>query len=252
MTPEVSCFHCGTRNRVPEGWGRLRGKCKNCGTALLSPIKEVSSGSESNRRKSWGSASLFLFKLLVLLIVIGISYLSLIGWSNRETLLPMLARIDSTLTQWLAEQKERYFPETAPIPIKKSPPPVAQRPGVMWNKSLLIPQAPFGIQTSPGTNYYIKLVDTETNRDAMAIYVVGGRDLEVLVPLGSYKMRYAYGKIWRGEQHLFGPGNLTRVEEALESFDFNMSFEGINGYTVELIPQIGGNMPTRYIARDEF
>ena len=249
MTPEVSCFHCGVRNRVPEGWGRLRGKCNNCGTALLSPVK-VSSGSESNRRKSLGSASSFLFKLLVLLIIIAISYLSLIGWSNRETLLPMLARIDSTLPQWLAEQKERYFPETPPIPIKKSPPPVVQRPGVMWNKSLLIPQAPFRIQTSPGTDYYIKLVDAGTNRDAMAIYVVGGRDLEVLVPLGSYRLRYAYGKIWRGEQHLFGPGGLTRVEEALKSLDFNMSFESINGHIVELIPQIGGNMPTRDIPRD--
>ena len=86
----------------------------------------------------------------------------------------------------------------------------------------------------------------------MAIYVVGGQDLEVLVPVGSYKMRYAYGKIWRGEQHLFGPGSLTRVEEALKNSDFLASVDGINGYTVKLILQIGGNLPTRHIARNDF
>ena len=160
--------------------------------------------------------------------------------------------IESALPQWLAEQKEFYFPERAPIPLKKFPPPVVQRPGVMWNKTGRSLLAHFGIQTSVGSDYYIKLVDAKTNRDAVAIYVVGGKDLEVLIPVGSYKMRYAYGKIWRGEQHLFGPGGLTRVEEALKKFDFLASVSGINGYTVELIPQIGGNLPTQNITRDKF
>ena len=121
----------------------------------------------------------------------------------------------------------------------------------MWNKMGRSLLAPFGIETSAGSDYYIKLVDAKTNRDAVAIYVVGGQDLEGFVPVGSYKMRYAYGKIWRGEQHLFGSGSLTRAKEALKRFDFLASINGINGYTVELIPQIGGNLPTRDIARDE-
>ena len=73
------------------------------------------------------------------------------------------------------------------VPTKKLPPPVKQRPGVIWNKTLLLPQAPLEIRTGYGTDYYIKLVDGETNRDAMAIYVVGGQDLEVLVPLVSIR-----------------------------------------------------------------
>ena len=71
------------------------------------------------------------------------------------------------------------------------------------------------------------------------------------MPLGSCRMRYAYGKTWRGEQHLFGPGDLTRIEEALESFDFSAALRGLQGYTVKLIPQIGGNMPTKDIPRDK-
>ena len=163
---------------------------------------------------------------------------------------------EESLTQELPPPKEAPFseapPQKDPPPTKKLPPKVKQRPGVIWNKTLLLPQAPFEIETDYGTDYYIKLVDAETNDDAMAIYVVGGQDLEVLVPLGYYKMRYAYGETWRGEQHLFGPGDLTTVEEALENFDFNRSFKGFSGYTVRLIPHITGNLPTRHIARDDF
>ena len=268
MAPEVLCFHCGARNHAPEGWGRLRGKCKKCGTALLSSVEEVSSENESSHRSSTFSSSSwvgsFLFKLLVVLIVAGLLHLSFVGWrNNKEIALSTFEQlrafsstagqyIENVLPEWLLKQKERYFPEATPIPIKKSPPPVVQRPGVMWNKTGRSLRAPFDIQTSAGSDYYIKLVDAKTNRDAVAIYVTGGKDLEVLVPPGSYKMKYAYGKIWRGEQHLFGPRGLTRVEEALKRFDFLASWSGFNGYTVELIPQIGGNLPTKSITRDKF
>ena len=267
IASEVLCFHCGARNHVPEGWARLSGKCKECGTALFAPVKQSSTESESNHRSSTFSSSSwvgsFLFKMLVVLVVVGMLHLSFLEWKdNEERVIPTFEQlgafssttgqyIENVLPQWVLEQKERYFPEAVPVPLKKFPPPVVQSPGVMWNKTERSLLAPFGIQTSVESDYYIKLVDAKTNRDAVAVYVVGGQDLEVLVPVGSYKMRYAYGKIWRGEQHLFGPGSLTRVEEALKSFDFLASVNGINGYTVELIPQIDGNLPTRIIARDE-
>ena len=268
MASEVVCFHCGARNHVPEGWGRLSGKCKECGTALLSPVKEISSDPESNHRSSTFSSSSrvssFLFKLLVVSVVIGMLHVSFVGWrNNKETVFSTFEQlgafsstirqyIESALPEWLLEQKERYFPEAVPIPIKKSPPPVVQRPGVIWNKTGRSLLAPFSIKTSPGSDYYIKFVEVKTNRDAVAIYVVGGQDLEVFIPPGSYKMKYAYGKIWRGEQYLFGLGGLTRAEEALKRFDFLASWGGFNGYTVELIPQIGGNLPTRNISPNEF
>ena len=206
----------------------------------------------------------FLFKLFVLLIVVGMAQASFVGWENsKERVITTFEGlgafsssagryIESVLPEWLLEQKERYFPETPPIPIKKSPPPVVQRPGIMWNRTGRAGRAHFGIKTSVGSDYYIKLVEVKTNRDAVAIYVVGGKDLEVLVPPGSYKMKYAYGKIWRGEQHLFGQGRLTRVEEAVKRLDFLGSWSGFNGHIVELIPQIGGNFPTRDIRRDSF
>ena len=269
MTSRVFlCFHCGARNRVPERWKqRAREKCEKCGAALF-PSEEKLLRKRGRSRRHWPfsfprSVSLAFSSLFVFLAAMAVLHLSFVGLRDDEgNVRPIPAQLEAfsstieryiqnTLPQWLSQQG-KFFPEKAPIPIKKLPPPVFQHPGAMWNKTGRSLLAPFGIQTSAGSDYYIKLVDAETNREAMAIYVVGGKYLEVSVPLGSYKMRYAYGKTWRGEQHLFGPGDLTRMEEALKNLSFRTSGYRIKGHTVELIPQIEGNFPTRNIARNKF
>ena len=77
MASEFLCFCCGARNYMPKGWGRIRAKCMNCSTPLIAIEKEASLGSSGS----------FLFKLLVLLFVVGVSYLSFVGWRNGETVL---------------------------------------------------------------------------------------------------------------------------------------------------------------------
>jgi hypothetical protein len=137
---------------------------------------------------------------------------------------------------------------TAPLP------PAAARPapGILENRTGRSAEAPFGINTSPGADYYLKLVDATTGRDAVTIYVRGGQLLEVSVPLGSYRLRYASGETWRGPAHLFGPGELTSYNTSDSIFNFAVSGGYVNGYTVELIRQVGGNMDTRRISPSQF
>jgi hypothetical protein len=75
---------------------------------------------------------------------------------------------------------------------------------------------------------------------------------ENLVPLGTYRLRYASGETWRGETHLFGPGDLKSYSASESIFTFEVSGGYVNGYTVELIQQVGGNMDTRNINLSEF
>lgn len=262
MTSDIFlCFQCGTRNHVAEGRQHIGEKCEKCGTAFFPPE------SESNYRSStFSSSSLvgsFLFKLLMLLVIVSMLHLPFAGLrSNKERArltLEQLELFSAPVEQYIEDASPKWspgqqatLPKEATLSIEKLPPAVEQHTGVIWNKTALLSRAPFKIQTSNGADYYIKLVDVETNHDAMAFYVAGGKDLEVLVPLGSYKIRYAYGKIWRGEQHLFGPGELTKVRETLKSFDFNASLDGFKGYTVQLTPQTGSNLPIRSIARSKF
>jgi hypothetical protein len=128
------------------------------------------------------------------------------------------------------------------------PPPVFQAPGVIWNRTGLKGSAPFQIKTSPGADYFIKLVDYQTGADAVGIFVKGGQTLEVQIPPGTYRMRYASGQTWRGTSHLFGPGQHTSYSQSSSRFEFTQ----YDGYTVELIRQTGGNMPTRSISPSQF
>jgi len=111
--------------------------------------------------------------------------------------------------------------------------------------------APFAIVAPKGSkDYYVKIVDTDTNKDVLAIYVHGGDRAAVDVPLGQYEVRYAVGVGWRGVDDLFG--ERTRYYRADDTFVFKLEGRYYSGYTVELVKQIGGNLETDPIDEDDF
>jgi hypothetical protein len=144
------------------------------------------------------------------------------------------------------------IPSSPPARADQLPPPVFQASGIVWNRTGRAAEAPLEIITGSGGGYFVKLVDAMTEHDAVAIFVIGGVPLEVEVPLGSYWMRYCSGETWRGESHRFGPGDLTSCSKATTRLDFVVQDGYINGFTVELIRQSGGNLPTETIPWDQF
>jgi hypothetical protein len=145
------------------------------------------------------------------------------------------------------------FPPLAEAPL--APPPVdlipeLVYPGILYDWTGADPLAPFTIITSPGQNYYVKLVYEGTDTAAVGIYVEGGVSNEVLIPLGRYEMRYASGTTWYGLANLFGPE--TIYSRALDVFDFHEEADQYTGYTVELILQEGGNLSTEGLTAADF
>ena len=65
--------------------------------------------------------------------------------------------------------------------------------------------APFQVKTESGDNYLIKLVDPQTRKDVVRMYVVGGQTADFQVPLGDYEVLSASGVNWYGDELLFGP-----------------------------------------------
>lgn len=252
MTQEVFlCFECGQRNRVSSGAARGSARCGQCGAALF-PGRETKSGnstsyaknssprpSETTRNRPQAPAAgrggvgsnPFLRLVVFLLLGIGLYWL--------------FAEPDASSTT-------RTASDVASAPSTLPPPVGRPEPGVISNWTGRAPQAPLEIITSPGSDYYVKLVEVETGYDAVAIYVHGGRRIEVSVPIGEYRMRYASGQVWRGPVHWFGPGSMTSLAEAQSTFEFKASGDYINGYTVELIRQSEGNLRTRSIDRSKF
>lgn len=94
------------------------------------------------------------------------------------------------------------------------------RPGLMWNRTGLPAVFPLQVKTPPGASYYLTLLDAGTGAPALAAFIKGGQFFKVLVPPGTYTLRFATGLVWRGEEDLFGPGGKTRSFEMPDPLTF--------------------------------
>lgn len=110
--------------------------------------------------------------------------------------------------------------------------------------------APFSIVTPYGMDYYIKLENVDTQKTIMTAYIRGGDIFDTKVPVGNYILKYASGKQWYGTKSYFGDD--TTFSKANEIFSFKRTYDGYEGYTVELVLQRNGNLHTSGISRDNF
>jgi hypothetical protein len=113
--------------------------------------------------------------------------------------------------------------------------------------------APFRITTPNDDGYYfLKLARPDDKKGAvMTIFMAAGQTYETKVPLGSYVLRYASGKEWYGQKHLFGPCR-TQFFEAQTVMTFSREGNRLSGHSIELIKQAGGNLSTRGVDEDDF
>jgi hypothetical protein len=99
-------------------------------------------------------------------------------------------------------------------------------------------------------HYFVKLTDWNTDTVVQTIFVRAGHSAETTVPLGSFRLKYAAGETWQGEDELFG--DETIFSRAEKRFDFTQEGNNVSGYRVELILQTGGNLSTVRIPKSEW
>lgn len=97
-----------------------------------------------------------------------------------------------------------------------------QTTGLVWNRTGLPAVFPLQVKTSPGQDYFLKLIDDETDEDALAAYIIGGEFFKVLVPPGTYFLHFSTGDVWQGEDRLFGPDENTRTIELNHALTFEI------------------------------
>ena len=111
--------------------------------------------------------------------------------------------------------------------------------------------APLSIKTGGDkVHYFVKLTDWDTDTPVQTIFIRGEHTVETTVPLGSYRLKYAAGKTWLGEDELFG--DETIYSKAEKRFDFIQEGNNASGYSGELILQTGGNLSTVHIPKSEW
>ena len=146
---------------------------------------------------------------------------------------------------------------TPPKPVFNAPPVSAPRNGaVRWYISLP-GEAPLKIRTSSGSDYFVKLENSQ-GKNIMDIFVKGGRTVEVDVPIGRYILKYASGATWYGYKHHFGPKTDYNKADTVLSFEKEYINDGyregyrVSGHVITLYRVSGGNLTTSEIPKEAF
>jgi len=108
------------------------------------------------------------------------------------------------------------------------------------------------VRTDKSLGYhFVKLVDAANGAPVMTIFINKGETAKVKVPLGNYEMLFATGDTWYGDQYLFGPSTQYSKADKVYPFAINASGE-IGGWTVDLTPQVNGNLHMKNISDSEW
>lgn len=111
--------------------------------------------------------------------------------------------------------------------------------------------APLSIITRDASrSFFVKIEDWHSGKPVQGIFIRPGQKVTTKVPLGEYRLKYATGTVWHGEEGLFGAE--TSYHQADKSFSFTRNGEKISGYTVELFLQQHGNLKTSTINKDKW
>jgi hypothetical protein len=155
-------------------------------------------------------------------------------------------------------QPKTQVPATAHDP-KNDLVPVKIGTGVIWRKGKGAGLARLTIESDAG-NYAIKLMDNKSNNAVLMIFVGAHQTFTTKVPPGTYKIFYASGSVWYGEEQLFGPGTTYSALSALnketmepeEEFRFIEDGHRYTDLTIWMEKRPNGNLSNHPITPSEF
>ena len=110
--------------------------------------------------------------------------------------------------------------------------------------------APFRIKADAGKHYYLKLLNAYDLSLIMTIFVRNHSIVDVMVPTGTYRVRYASGNTWYGETDLFGED--TTYGEFEDFFRFDTSGSDLMGLALDIRRGTSGSLAESSIGRDSF
>lgn len=119
-----------------------------------------------------------------------------------------------------------------------------------WRSTPQTILAPLKIYTKGNRHHFIKVINPKLNQSVLTVFVQAGRDVSLQVPVGTYEIKYATGTQWYGENDLFGAN--TFFGQAERQLVFQVNGNKVQGYRLHLYPQVGGNLKTKTINRNEF
>jgi hypothetical protein len=150
-------------------------------------------------------------------------------------------------------------PTRTPAPLFSEPQQPLPENGIIFMSDYLDSyqgiKAPLKVATRASDgNYVIKVEDWNTHNVVFYAYIRAGSTAEYELPLGSYRLKFATGRKWYGLDYLFGPETSYSYVPKEMMFTADTTTVGINthGHSLELIPQVGGNLKTPKMKADNW
>lgn len=109
--------------------------------------------------------------------------------------------------------------------------------GLLFHRSGLPATLPLVVKTFPGKDYVIFLIAPDDGQAVMAGYIRGGEHFRLVVPPGRWRIRFAYGRDWQGEDALFGEE--TEWASYDEVLEFGAGTRNYRGHIITLIEENG-------------
>ncbi len=88
-------------------------------------------------------------------------------------------------------------------------------------------------------NAVVQLMDPESGRHALSVFVVANSQIDIPAPVGVWRMRVIEGQKWHGTRDFFGPN--TQFETVAQL----MEFSAARGNGIDLHRRVVGNLKTR-------
>lgn len=150
----------------------------------------------------------------------------------------------------LSEQSDLPDNTRPAQPIFTEPEQMPPTSGTTYRHTQAAGVAPLKIHTSAGSNYFVKLENSETGQKILNVFIRGGSTVNINVPLGQYRLKYAAGTTWYGYEYYFGPSTVYSKANAI--LHFYRDGYRVSGYTVTLYQVAGGNLSTSRIPPEQF
>lgn len=201
-------------------------------TAQQSPQTDTATVKEGKESVPW----------VMLILIVGLGAVIFLSDSGTKG---STSTSSNEISSPSAEDQNQTRPEEKPnVPPAQLP---AHGAILRYHSSRAV--APLEIKTSPGSYYFVKMVDFN-EQPVVEIFIHGGRTIEIEMPLGSYSMKYGSGNTWYGRGVYFGKQAAYSKSESI--FSFKEDYNGYSGYTVTLYKVASGNMQTKGISQSDF
>lgn len=167
----------------------------------------------------------------------------------------MIRLVCESMTSSKVSKNQNLSPPATSTQARIDNPIILQLPlplnGQLFPYTSLKPSIPFSVVTRDDErNFFVLLEDWNTGKHIIGIFVRGGKTVKVNVPNGSFRLKYATGINWYGEEDMFGKE--TSYHQADSQFEFSNRNGVIQGFSVELFLQENGNLETSLINKSDW